>query len=63
MTKIETLKMRIAGLRARIRYLEEGLPYADHGAYSQDINRMENALEEIRELEAEIMRETILDGH
>lgn len=63
MTKIETLKMRIAGLRARIRYLEEGLPYADHGAYSQDINRMENALKEIAWLEAEIASEAALDGH
>lgn len=43
-------KLRI---RHAIRSLEEGLPYADHGAYGQDKARIAELQEQLRKLERE----------
>ena len=45
----QTLEQTIRALQGSIRTLEEGLPYADHGAYGQDKAR-------IRRLKADLAR-------
>ena len=49
---------KLDALYARIKDLEDNLPYADHGAYSQDKDRIRKLREEIKALEvmAELAR-------
>jgi len=49
----QTIEQQIARKQAEIRSLEEGLPYADHGAYGQDKARISRMHEEIRKLRAQ----------
>lgn len=49
----QTIAEQIAAKQAAVRSLEEGLPYADHGAYGQDKQRIAKLLAEIRQLRAQ----------
>jgi hypothetical protein len=53
-TIIQTLKTTIGGKKSSINYLQTGLMYADHGAYSQDLTRIRRLQEEIYFLEKEL---------
>lgn len=57
MNKAEQLRLQIAGLKARIRWLQEGLPYTDHGAYGQDRERIRLAQQELTTLQTLLARE------
>lgn len=43
----ETVQKAIENRKAWIADLEEGLPYADHGTYGQDLDRIREYQEEI----------------
>jgi len=50
------IERAIASARAAIRSLQEGLPYADHGAYGQDrerIRRLRHELGMLKQQEAD----------
>lgn len=40
----------IGAMRSQLESLHEGLPYADHGAYGQDLQRIRELEREIRQL-------------
>ena len=44
---------KIDALYARIKDLEDNLPYADHGAYSQDKERIRKLYEEVANMKAQ----------
>jgi len=48
MTDMESdIERAIASTRAAIKSLQEGLPYADHGAYGQDRERIRKLRQEL----------------
>lgn len=44
---------KLDALYARIKDLEDNLPYADHGAYSQDKDRIRKLREEVANMKAQ----------
>jgi hypothetical protein len=51
MTDMESdIERAIASTRAAIKSLQEGLPYADHGAYGQDRQRIRKLRQELASL-------------
>jgi hypothetical protein len=51
--KTSDIERAIASTRAAITALQEGLPYADHGAYGQDRERIRKLRHELRRLKQE----------
>ena len=53
---VDTIKQAIASRLAYIKDLEAGLPYADHGAYGQDKDRIREYHNDIRQLNIHLER-------
>lgn len=53
---VNTIKAAIESRRRQIAYIEDGLKYADHGAYGQDTAKIRDLNFEIDHLKRELER-------